>query len=327
MEKKGTKKCLGYYLLFTFLLTYIYEFVILFPTWKEIRSIAALRIAPVMFIPGIVALGVRLVTDEGFQNSYFHPRFRKGKRKYYAMAWFLPAALCLVGIVVYFLLFHGNYSPSMEFYMGKLREQGSTLSMEAAKTGVISSAIAGILLAPVLNIATCFGEEWGWRAYLLPKMRELLGLKKAVIITGVIWGLWHLPLTIMGHNYGLGYAGYPVTGILAMCIFCVVIGIFFAYIFVRTGSVFAPALAHGALNGFASLGIYFTKDGGNPFVGPSVTGIISGIPFIVLAVFCMRDLSRSEEEAAEIREERPKRQGKKEERREPQTQKNKKNGE
>ena len=321
MDTKAVKNRFRFYILFTFLLTYAYCFLILFPKWREVRSVAALRIAPVMFIPGIVALAVRLFTDEGFGNSYFPPRFKKGKRKYYAMAWFFPPLLTILGAGIYFLIFSGNFSPSMEYYYSVLKSQGSTLSLEAVRQSVVSSAVAGFFLAPILNVFTCFGEEWGWRGYLLPKLRELYGLKKAVFISGVIWGLWHLPLTVMGHNYGLGYAGYPVTGILAMCVFCVVIGILFAYLFVRTGSVFPAVVAHGALNGFASLGIYFTKDGGNPFVGPSVTGILSGLPFIVLAVFAMRALLKNGEEAAELSEAKHPKYVKREERREPQKQK------
>ncbi|MCR5788607.1 MAG: CPBP family intramembrane metalloprotease [Lachnospiraceae bacterium] len=319
LERKKLKKRLTLFLVFTFLVTYLYEFLILFPQWRQVRSVGALKLAPVMFIPGIVALLVRLFTDEGFQNACFNPRFKRGKRKYYLMAWFLPAVLCIAGALLYFLFFRGNYSPDMAFYVGVLEKRGDTVSVPAVKQQVISSAAAGLLLAPILNIFTCFGEEWGWRAYLLPKLRDLLGLKKAVILSGIIWGLWHMPLTIMGHNYGLDYAGYPVTGILAMCLFCEVIGIFFAFLYVRTGSVFPAVFAHGALNGFASVGIYFTKDGGNPFIGPSVTGIIGGLPFIILAVFCFRALQKNNREAPELAEKKkPKPVRQKTERREPQ---------
>ena len=78
-----------------------------------------------------------------------------------------------------------------------------------------------VLLAPVLNIVTTTGEEWGWRGYLVPKLTEKLSVVPTLLISGIIWGLWHAPLTVMGHNYGLGYSGYPYTGILAMCAFCV----------------------------------------------------------------------------------------------------------
>lgn len=60
------------------------------------------------------------------------------------------------------------------------------------------------------------GEIKCWRAYLLPKLRMSLSDRAALIITGVIWGIWHLPVIVMGHNYGTDYWGYPWLGILTM---------------------------------------------------------------------------------------------------------------
>jgi len=78
---------------------------------------------------------------------------------------------------------------------------------------VLSQAVTGIFLGPVLNFVTCFGEEWGLRGYLLPKMAKKFSLVKMLLIIGVIWGLWHAPLTALGHNYGVGYPGFPFLGI------------------------------------------------------------------------------------------------------------------
>jgi len=41
-----------------------------------------------------------------------------------------------------------------------------------------------------------FGEEFGWRGYLLPRLAPLGGIS-AAIITGVIWGLWHTPVIVL----------------------------------------------------------------------------------------------------------------------------------
>ena len=90
---------------------------------------------------------------------------------------------------------------------------------------------------------------------------------------GVIWGLWHAPLTIIGHNYGVGYPGWPFAGIAAMCVFCTALGIFLTYVTVRTGSCLAAAVGHGAINAFVSAGIMFSLTGGNPFVGPMPVGL------------------------------------------------------
>ena len=45
-----------------------------------------------------------------------------------------------------------------------------------------------------------FGEEVGWRGWLLTSLRPL-GTWPALIIVGVIWGLWHAPLILLGYNF------------------------------------------------------------------------------------------------------------------------------
>lgn len=47
----------------------------------------------------------------------------------------------------------------------------------------------GVLLGPLLNIATMFGEEWGWRGYLMPKLAQRLSIVSTLLISGIIWGL------------------------------------------------------------------------------------------------------------------------------------------
>lgn len=128
-------------------------------------------------------------------------------------------------------------------------------------------------------------------------MMNKFKLLPMLLINGVIWGLWHAPLTALGHNYGLSYAWFPFTGIFAMCIFCTVLGTIFSYLTIKTKSCIPAVIAHGSINGFASVAMYFTVDGGNPFVGPGPTGIVGGISFIVTAIilyFLLRKASLTE---------------------------------
>ena len=179
------------------------------------------------------------------------------------------------------------------------------LTMEAAGTPyeiqavpmnllMLIQTVQALFLAPALNFVTCFGEEWGWRGYLLPKMDGQLPRIPMLLVTGTIWGLWHAPLTAIGHNYGIGYPGFPFTGIGMMCVVCIVWGIFMAYITLKAKSCIPAVLAHGAINGIAAIGIYFTSDGGNAFVGPAPTGIIGIIPFAIVAIFMVIKLKKVE---------------------------------
>lgn len=97
---------------------------------------------------------------------------------------------------------------------------------------------------------------------------------------------------MLGHNYGLDYPGWPILGILAMCCLCVALSYLFSWLTLRAKSCLPAVFAHGALNGCSAAPLMFMAGMANPFVGPAPTGIIGGIGFIVVAVFCHISLKR-----------------------------------
>ena len=299
-SKIETKRIL-IYIGTTFALTWIYCLTLIYPMMNgETLSgvpavITQFLVAAAMFFPTIGVLITRLVTKEGFQNVWIRPRF-KGNIKNYLLAYFGPGVLTILGAIVYFVIFRGTFDPDCGYMKLTLEAAGTpaeTIPMPLS-TLLLIQAVQAIFLGPIMNFITCFGEEWGWRGYLLPKMSEKFSTIPMLLINGVIWGLWHAPLTIVGHNYGVGYVGFPFTGILAMCLFCTVMGVFLSYVSLKTKSCIPAVLGHGAINGFAAIGMYFTKDGGNPFVGPAPTGIVGMIPFVIVAVVMVLDLRKEE---------------------------------
>lgn len=288
-EKKSNRRRIMLYLLINFGMTWAYEFLVVWPVALSenpaVQSMSQLALAVAMFFPAIAVLLTRLITKEGFRNSMLAPKNGRRSIPYFLMGWFGPALLTTIGAILYFLIFPADFDPEMGALSSILAAQGVEATEAMITMTMISQIVSGVMLSPILNALPCFGEEWGWRGYLLPKMQKDLKILPTLLITGVIWGLWHLPITILGHNYGTGYTGYPITGILAMCVFCIVMGVIFSYLTIRTGSCLPAILAHGSLNGFASAGVLFT-DGINinPFVGPVPTGIIGGSAFLVCAV-------------------------------------------
>lgn len=295
-----TKKRLIMFLVLTFLVTWAYCLAFVYPfadaTSAEAISSLQLRIAATMFIPAICVIITRLVTGEGFQNHMIKPHF-KGNIKVYLLAYFGPSILTILGACAYFLIFPNQFDINCGYLVQTYKAMGVDMGLTAMPLNLLmlSQGITAILFGPIINFVTCFGEEWAWRGYMVPKMAEEMKTVPMLFISGVIWGLWHAPLTIIGHNYGVGYWGYPFTGILAMCLFCTVIGIFMSYITLKTQSCIPAVLAHGAINAFASIGIYFTVDGGNAFIGPAPTGVIGMIAFIVLDVFLVKLLMKKEQ--------------------------------
>ena len=293
-NKKLETKRIIIYLVITFLITYAYSFGVVYPinnsanVRTDLNTITTSLIAAVMFFPALGVLLTRLITKEGFKNAWIRPNF-KGNIKTYLLAYFGPGILTFLGIFIYFLIFPSHFDPEFGFIAATLEAAGTSVEEAGMSLSmlVISQALIGFFLGPIMNFVTCFGEEWGWRGYLLPKMAEKFPAIPMLLVNGVIWGLWHAPLTAIGHNYGVGYPGFPFTGIAAMCFFCIVMGIFLSYVSMKTGSCIPAVLGHGAINSIAGLGMYFTKDGGNPFVGPAPTGIVGAIPFIVVAVIML----------------------------------------
>src|SRR5690625_326901 len=132
------------------------------------------------------------------------------------------------------------------------------------------SLIGGI----TINAIFAFGEEIGWRGFLLREFHAL-GFWKASLLIGLIWGLWHAPLTIFaGHNY----PSTPIFGVLMITVSCMLMSPIFAFITIRSRSIFPAAFFHGVINGSASLGIMIVA-GGNPDL---LNGLIGLAGFIVL---------------------------------------------
>ena len=287
--KNQTTKRLILYLIITFGITYLVDFVLIYPFVKSIsigmQTLGQLLISFTMFIPAIGVLLTRLLTKEGFRNAYIVPNNWKRSIPYFLFGWFGPVILTVLGAIVYFLVFPDKFDSDMGYMAAAIAASGVEPTKELLWISVISQLVTGILLAPLLNAFTCFGEEWGWRGYLLPKMQEKLPMPLLLLVNGIIWGLWHAPLTAIGHNYGTGYKGYPFTGILAMCLFCITLGVIFSYITIKTGSCLPAVFAHGSVNGFAAAGLIFTDGTSvNPFIGPAPTGILGGCAFLVCAI-------------------------------------------
>ena len=303
--KKQDLKRVLIYVVITFALTWLYCLLIIYPiaNGEALTGIPAmatqLLVAAGMFCPAIGVVLTRLVTREGFKNAWLKPNLKKNLR-FYLLAWFGPGILTFAGAGLYFLLVPGSFDLNCGYMRQAMEAAGTPYEAQAVPMNLLMliQAVQALFLAPILNFITCFGEEWGWRGYLLPKVSRHFSTVPTLLITGVIWGLWHAPLTIIGHNYGLGYWGFPFTGIAMMCVFCIVMGIFLSYITLNTQSCIPAILAHGAINGIGAIGMYFTSDGGSPFVGPAPTGIIGIIPFVLVAIPMVIHLKKCEKGTA-----------------------------
>ena len=92
----------------------------------------------------------------------------------------------------------------------------------------------------------------GWRGYLLKQFKGKSFLGTAVII-GIVWGLWHAPLILMGHNY----PQHPQWGVLLMVVVCILMSFIIQYFRIKSGSVIVAAIMHGTCNAVAGTTMFF----------------------------------------------------------------------
>lgn len=110
---------------------------------------------------------------------------------------------------------------------------------------------------------------------------KLMDQRKAILVTGVLWGFCHAPLIYFGFNYGQNYWGAPYTGILMMALVGVVLNVWLSYVTIKTKSIIPATILHGAINLIGEFPALVAINNTNPLFGPNPTGLI-GMCFLIV---------------------------------------------
>jgi uncharacterized protein len=214
---------------------------------------------PTMLTPMIAALIMRIfVSKEGLKGSLGLLR----SPKYYLAALIVPAVFVTAVVLIVQALGFGEF-----------RWSEATWSVY----------LMLLVIALPVTLFT-FGEEYGWRGYLLPRLLPL-GEIRASVLLGVIWGLWHLPLLLAGLNY----PGVNVWLAIIMFTF-VTVALSFTYTWfyvASSGSVLVAAVFHASTNQFSdTFWVPPFLSGANPFAPSLVSAVlIMGLVVVVYRVF------------------------------------------
>ncbi len=240
-------------------------------------NLAGVLMLVIAFAPSLGNVLTRLVTREGWSNMLLWPKLRRGW-PVYPTACLLPLVAILLGGAIYFLLTPGEFDLSM----GYARETGR-VAAAVYSAAIIGHEILTRLSLVLLLTFVIWGEEFGWRAYLLPKLMPLGG-RKAVLLVGAIWGAWHWPMIFMGFQYGLNYWGAPIVGPLLFVLIILSPSAVYSWMTLRTGSVWPACIAHAVNNAFCVMTTYFLEGEPNALIGPGVEGIVGCLGYVLLAL-------------------------------------------
>jgi membrane protease YdiL (CAAX protease family) len=109
---------------------------------------------------------------------------------------------------------------------------------------LVNSLLLMATLGTLVSCLSAFGEELGWRGYMLTRLIAA-GVPKPVLVSGLIWAVWHVPLILTG-QYATGTQ--PRVSAMLFVIGVVADGYLAAYVRLRSGSVWPAVIYHGAVN-------------------------------------------------------------------------------
>jgi uncharacterized protein len=240
-----------------------------------------------MWGPGIAAIIATLfVAREPFSTLRLNTL---GPKRYYFWAWFLAPVVAVLTLAATILLGTGTFDSTMTFMRELLAQSPQAQELPPVEILVMIQLASALTIAPFINVVFAMGEELGWRGFLLPKLLPL-GEWKALLLSGAIWGFWHAPaIALHGHNFPL----HPYLGVLLMTVGCMLLGVIFGWLYLKTRSPWAPALAHGAFNAIAVSSFYFLNPEGLDYaLGGNPLGLAGWIPMalIILVLVALKQL-------------------------------------
>ncbi|MFL5614926.1 MAG: CPBP family intramembrane glutamic endopeptidase [Gemmatimonadaceae bacterium] len=176
-----------------------------------------------MWTPGLSALATRLIFQRNVRGEGWG--WRKSTTRYAIIAYLLPVAYATVAYGFVWLTKLGAVDLSRFKY----------------------SIATFLLLGTAQSLLSATGEELGWRGFLVPTLARTMSFTRVSVISGAIWAAWHIPLIVFA-NYNNGAPSWY--SVLCFVVMVVALGFPFAWLRLRSGSVWPAAILHASHNLF-----------------------------------------------------------------------------
>ncbi len=213
--------------------------------------------------------------------------------RWFLAAWLLPLAMVGVTLALGTLVPGQSLSLDMSAFWERLAATTTPaklaqLKHDAAALPVHPAVLSlgqGMLTGLTINAVVALGGELGWRGFLHKELTGPGRPLRVALVTGVLWGAWHAPLVLLGHNY----PEHRVAGVFAQVVFCVLASPILTWLRTRSGSVVPPAIFLGTINATAFLPVMLTRGGTDLTLGPlALPGLLTLLALDVALVATKR---------------------------------------
>ena len=182
-----------------------------------------LYVLALMWCPGVSALVTRLVFQRNVRGEGW--RFTAATTRWAALAYVLPLGYAVVAYGFVWLTHLGGLD------LGRFKYSLATF----------------VFVGTLQSLLSATGEELGWRGFLVPTLARTMSFTKVAIVSGAIWTVWHVPLIVFANYNGGTPAWYSV---LCFAVMVVALGFPFAWLRLRSNSVWPAAILHATHNLF-----------------------------------------------------------------------------
>jgi uncharacterized protein len=264
------------FLLLAYALSWLIAAFLYFSGLQENKLAVPIILGIYMIMP---ALAVIILQKKIYKASLAETMALRFKwNSWWWLAWLGPAIFAMTVLGVNLLFPDIRYTPDMVGIFERFKDLLTPEQMAEMKAQelplhpfwitFIQALVAGI----TLNAMMALGEELGWRGFLYQEFQNL-PFWKATLLIGTVWGFWHAPIVLMGHNY----PQHPIPGVFIMTLWTIFLTPAHLLVRAKGKSVIAPAILHGTINGTAGLPLILIAGGNDLTTG------VTGLPgFIVL---------------------------------------------
>jgi len=194
-----------------------------------------------MWCPAVAALTTSLITGRSFDAI----GWRLGNWKWLRLGYLFPLLYSVPAYVLVWILGLGGFpDPRTLDRIRSLLHLSTQSSFLLVLIMLAATAVPGVLF----GFIGATGEEIGWRGLLVPELTNWVGFRRAAALSGVIWGLWHVPL-ILASPYSQSDTPrwYQVT-----CFFLLIVpaAVAFAWLRMQSKSIWPVVVFHSAHNAF-----------------------------------------------------------------------------
>lgn len=214
-----------------------------------------LVVAFYMWAPAIAAIAVQIWHGEPIRTG---TGLVHGRLRWSALAWVVPVVLLVLtigfGLAVPGVSLTTDYGAYLaDLGLSEEQIEASLAVLDGLPVPpIVFFVVQGLIAGLTINALAALGEELGWRGLLLAELSPL-GFWRLSGVTGVVWGVWHAPIILQGHNF----PDAPIAGVVLMTVWTVVASPVFTYLTVRAESVLAPTLFHGTFNAVGWFSLVF----------------------------------------------------------------------